>query len=280
MNVIDRARWALILMLAACGGSGGGVTDVTGALIGEPDDDTPAGLLLTGQTFAARTAAPSPDGVSGAAPSVSMVEAELEFLRSDTVNVRLDGEDNFLVADSSGLFTEPNGGGSLFFSRGPVDGLIADEHVVGVIFQESPVSSTSQIVAMVIGDETDPSALPVDARARYSGYGTVIALDTGATGIRVDLTADFAFDTVHGTVHEMVRSSPGIVLNLEGATLSDDGFTGTLSSDQIDIDASEMTGSFFGTNGQSLAGTVLVSSDVVTANGYYIAEEQKEGLAQ
>ena len=266
MRLVALLPFALLLLLAACGG--GGSDDITSDL------NDPSGSIPLPQGVTMEMAAISGAVVVGAAPpgasgAVAPATLAVDFIDNNTVaRVTLNGAQSLLAYDGFTQFEAPAGQETLYFSDGPVDGVF-DDDAVAMVFLTSNAA-----FPFVFGALTPVADIPVTGSAQYRGLGHIW---TGGQDSRPNVSLDVNYTTrrVDGQIGQAIFGAPTIDLDIAEAPIVDGQFAASLTSlsPALTLDHGEITGTFFGDGGTEIAGTLLVSSPIGVAAGYYSADK-------
>lgn len=259
-----RGLLGLPLFLAACGGASAISTRDAAA----PPPIDPPGIVLSDTTF--EGAAKSLELRDGGALS-SGASFSSWFVNEDTLILTVENRTILLLFDGFNQYKSEDGSASLFFSRGPVDGAI-DADVVALTFVETPdAGAPRSIYNFVTGVETSPAALAGFGRASYTGQGHFWNTDANVSVAQVTLNVQFDAATIDGTFRQAIANAPSVTLTLPETDIVGGQFAGSLTSADVGITSSAVSGGFYGENARSVAGTANADTDLGPITGYFIA---------
>ncbi|KJZ20039.1 transferrin-binding protein-like solute binding protein [Loktanella sp. S4079] len=258
-----RTTASLLLILAtvsACGGSGG--EEVTTPPPSLPDI-TGEEVSVTSATYRPGQGADIADGMTITLDSGFLtggpLDAELELF-GETVTVTngsgrmSDGKDVAVIyeEDRAGQFVAP------------IEVTVFD--ATGGVFGET---------GLVVGTETPASDIP-SGTATYTGdflaIGQIVGAEAEYQGA-ISLDVDFS-GNVDGTLNGDVNDSTNVILSLDAASVSENGFSGDLiCTSGCTTSASSLDATFYGPSAEEIGGVTALEFDQFEGVGTFIATD-------
>ena len=249
-------------ILAGCGGSGG--VDPDGTVLPVPSG--PEGLEILGNTF-------SGDAMGMAFDDSGTLSADqrfsVNFLDEALAIITIDGRSTLLSFDGISRYDSDDGLASIFFSKGPVDGVIDADVVALTIVDQNAPDDLQNLYNFITGNNTDAENVPTFGVVSFTGNGQFWDKDANVSVATITLNANFGGDLVVGSISQGIPGIPSARLLIDPGPIAGAGFSGTISGDGFAA-TGEYDGGFFGTTASTAAATANASTEFGNVTGRFI----------